>query len=385
MNPRTQAVPRERILECHGGFPQLDRRRIVSMFRKLHDRSEKVYNGDGSWGRGVSDAGVFDNVNSQCARPLMRMSYTRLSAYLAMGKEDDSGLYLRRAREAADFLVREQRPDGYFPYYLEDSGWPLCDCYGLTYVTGFSAMALLDAYRHFGEGKYLDAALKACLWGARFPCVANYNYNSIVISMLVRTAEMLKKQAQPSREEKEKAEASIHMAMGRDMLLPEYLLDKATKNTMSFIIPGQQPNGGYLGHNSWIWYHGIITEGNALVLRAMAETHPDYKTIWEAVIGNINYIVINQKEDGCVYANYETEETTPGGTTHVIVALLALRDVFGSAVDELLAGLANRFLDNVEKYPGIFYNKESKSKCESTMTQMKGLSLLYSITERMES
>ncbi len=373
---RTAAVPRDRILEAKGNFSKLNQARITDNFRKLHALSEQVYNGDGSWGKGCADINVFDNVQTDCSKPLMRMSYTRLSAYLGMLDCDHSGQYLQRAQQAALFLMREQKPDGYFPYYLEDSGWPLQDSYGIMYVTGFTVWALLDMYDYCGDTRCLDSAYRACLWGIKFPAVANYNYNSIIIKALVRLAVLLKEEKHSS-----KVSPSVMCTNSKVSInMPENLLGEAVARTLNNIIPGQQANGGYHGHNSHIWYHGIITRANCMILQALSPSDPTFQPILQSLIANINYMVINQSFDGSLYINYNSEQTAATYSFWVIDALFYARQVIGNAVDNLLSVIANHFLNEIELRPGLFYNPEKKVNVNCINNHMEGLALLHKMT-----
>lgn len=377
---RIAPVPRDQILKARGGFPKLDRQRIVSNFRKLHELSELVYNGDGSWGKGCADVNVFDNVKTNCSKSLMRMSYTRLSAYLAMRDCDDSGLYLQRAKQAADFLMREQRPDGYFPYYLDDSGWPLFDSHGIMYVTGFAARALLDLYDYCGDEKYLNSVYRACLWASKFPSTRNYNYNSILIGMLARMSVLLKDNKHLSKICLPDYQHAMSAKSSEIFNFSQCFLSQAVNKTIFDILSGQQPNGGYLEHNSQIWYHGIITAANALVLKAISPSHQNFNQIMEALIGNINYFVANQSPDGSLYTNYKVTHTAAAYSFWVLDALFESRSIVGNVIDDLLSGIANQFLNEVEAKPGYFYNPEKKTDVNCISNHLEGLSTLYSMT-----
>ena len=327
--PRTTAVPRDRILDVPDS-PAADRERAAALFRECHEISEALYNGDGSWGRGCADEGVFPHVDTPCTRPMVRQTAWRASGYLAAHSAVGDPMFEERAQAGCEHLVREQRPDGYFPYYLDDSGWPVHDPAGLMYVTGIAVDALLDGYEAFGDPRFLGAAYRGCEWAMRIPHVPNTNYNSFCVFALARTAAIVDAAPGAHRPSPSFVWAKSHGGKRPGDNAVEDFVARAAYFTQSGVFPNQQDNGGWPGHNSWIWYHGIILLGHARMLRAVSLLPSDHalhgllgRRLRESAIAAVNYLVLNLTPEGELYRNHEsTEAGSPGWP---VLALCALR------------------------------------------------------------
>ncbi|MFH1476727.1 MAG: hypothetical protein ABIH24_04440 [Verrucomicrobiota bacterium] len=329
--PRTTAVPRDRILDVPDS-PVADHAQAKALFSEFHARSEKLYNGNGSWGHGCADPNVFPHIDTPCSRPMIRQTAWRVRGYLAAGTVLNDPIFRARAYAGCEHLVREQRPDGYFPYYLDDSGWPITDSDGIMYVTGIAVDALLDGYEAFHNPYFLQAAFRGCEWAMRYPHVSNTNYNSFCVLALARMAVILA--AVPEELRPLKSFVWAWHESFRNMIKPdnefvEYFISRAVYFTKEGVFPDQQPNGGWPGHNSWVWYHGIILLGHARLLCALTLLPCKHalldliqQPLKESTVAAINYLILNLTSNGDLYKNHESTE--PGSPAWPFLAFCAL-------------------------------------------------------------
>ncbi|MBU0716389.1 MAG: hypothetical protein KJ964_13620 [Verrucomicrobia bacterium] len=374
---RTAAVPRDRILDVPKS-PMVDRKLAKALFAELHERSEAVYNGDGSWGHGCADHGVFPHIDTPCSRPMIRQTTWRVSSYLAANSLLNEPIFAERARLGCEHLMREQRVDGYFPYYLDDSGWPISDADGIMFITGIAVDALLDGYEAFGDSRFLHAAYRGCEWAMHYPHVMNTNYNSFCVFALSRTASVLATAPTGHR-----PLPSFTWATRRGNKRPgENPIDdfiwRAQYFTHYGVFPNQQPNGGWPGHNSWIWYHGLILLGHARLLGALPLLPCDHvlhglvgQPLRESAVAAVNYLILNLTPELELYKNHESTE--PGSPGFPFYALCVLRpeDVGGGeAVAKLRALLAVAVVRNIDRERSIMVNPETKLPGDATAGNM---------------
>ena len=363
--PRTSEVPRENLLEIPE-LPPPDRKLCESLFRQMHELSEKDYNGDGSWGKGCADEGIFDRVETPCIRPLMRHSLGRANGYLAASGllGDLKDLMLQRARSACEYLLSEQRPDGYFPYYIDDSGWPKRDHCGIMLVSGVCIDSLLDGYLAFGEPRFLRAAYRGCEWAMRFPVYYNTNYNSFLAWPLARMSEILAKAPADHQPEHMCVSAAFPPGTRRPGEDPVAdCLERSIYFTKEGVFAGQQPNGGWPGHNSWIWYHGIILLGLNSLLKVLPQDHEIFEQTRQAAIAATNYAISNISPDGDLMANFETD--SPGAPWWCLSAFSFMQPGIYGNTEEIgrLKNIAARaVIRYAEKNPGMTVNQETGAK-----------------------
>lgn len=372
--PRTAAVPRDRILDVPES-PAADLKQAEGLFREFHKRSEAAYNGDGSWGRGCADPGVFPHIDSPCAKPMIRQSAWRVSGYLAANTLLHDPVFAARSRAGCGHLAREQRPDGYFPYYLDDSGWPIRDADGIMYVTGIAVEALLDGYEAFGDPAFLKAAHRGCEWAMRYPVVPNTNYNSFCVFALARTATVMA--AAPPEH---RPTASFAWATSRGQKRPgddpaHDFIGRAWHFTQNGVFPNQQANGGWPGHNSWVWYQGIILMGHARLLHALSLLPAGRQfhgligpSLRESAVAAVNYLIRNLTPELDLYQNHESAE--PGGPGWPLLALSALRpeDVGGGdAVARLRRLLSGAVVRDSDRRKGVMLHPETKLPDNDTL------------------
>ena len=280
-------VPDDRLLEPSHRFPKPPLEHLKKCFAYVHALSEKAYHNNGVWAdhdpkrlASLPEASRPLNVIDPKFPPLYRNTAWRLigyeQAYLA-GKDK---IYLERIRAGADYLVREQRPDGSFLYWRgRDDGWP--NSPHLLFCTASPGCALLDAYRIAGEKKYLEAALKTAEWLVKADVSPNNNYNSFAVWNLCEIY----------RETKDTR-----------------FLENAIEKTVRGVYPNQLSNGAWAGHNSWIFYHSIIIRGFAALFGVLPDGHQEKPELRRRLVRAINHLTVEQRANGFLRSCFDGEE-----------------------------------------------------------------------------
>lgn len=279
-------------------FGKPDEAEVVACFRRAHEACEARYNGDGSWGEGMMDAmeTPFTRMNSETrtSHPLIRRSGQCVLGYLSATAGIEDEFFTLRAREGLDWLIAEQEPDGSFRLYTRKREGQV-DHNGCLFVTGIAGAALARGYEDFGDERYLEASARTARWEAEWPPVVNVNFNSFAV---------------------------WHLAEHYRLTGDGAALDAAIRKTRLRILPPQLPSGGWRGHNSWVWYHGIILRGHAALYRALPESHPLRPELRDATLAAARYFVRLQTETGAIYPNPETRE--PSAAVGYAIASLSL-------------------------------------------------------------
>ena len=189
-------------------------------------------------------------------------------------------LYRERILAGADYLLREQRPDGSFLYWRgREDGWP--NTPHLLFCTASPGLALLDAYHLTRERKYLEAALRSADWLVRAEASPNNNYNSFAVWNL---CELYRETSDPR------------------------LLEAALEKTVKGVYPDQLPNGAWAGHNSWIFYHAIIVRGFAALYGVLPDGHPEKPGLRRRLVRALNHLIVEQRPDGSLRSCFDEEE-----------------------------------------------------------------------------
>ena len=303
------ARPDDRFLETRSSFPRIDRRRVARAFERVHELSETVYAGHGLWeGR------------------LVRLTSRRLLGYLAAAERTGQHAYVEHAREAADRLLVEQGGDGVFPWYHHSiRGLDRGD--HALYETGIAGTALARAARFFGDGRYLAASRRSAQWAVGFPVSPNTNYNLFAVWHLCE-----------------------HHALEPD----ESWVEAAAYRAAEGCLDDQLPCGAWPGHNSWIWYHGIIVRGLAALDGALPSGHRLRPRLEKVLIRAVNRILVEQTDEGLVPPNPD-ETNDRHRNAFCLQALLHLAEPRRCAqitrcVDGL-AGYRLQALENAEAAP----------------------------------
>ena len=235
---------------------------LIQKFESSHSGSEKIYNGDGSWGTGYS------------GQPLIRDTSRRVLGYIDAYRVTGKSIYKQRAKEGLDYLLLEQNPDGHFTEWQAGGANHGGGAY--FYETGIAEAALIEGYKLFNKQSYLDAAKKA---GQSHHKKVSGNANYRMFGAW--------------------GDASVYEVTGE-----QYYLDGAINHALYAVrnVGGsgyQLPSGGWSDdHNQIIWYHGIITRGLVKLLSVMPTDHSNYDDIEKATYKAMNHLRLRQLEDG---------------------------------------------------------------------------------------
>ena len=259
-----------------GDYPIFEE--IVQGFERAHQRSEKIYNGDGSWGKGYGKS-----VDPPVYHPLVRDTAMRVLAYIDAWYVTNQAIYRQRAKEGLEYLLREQRKDGQFIWWYGDPKKGRIGGGTSLFDTSYAAAALLEGYKLFKDRRYLEAANKACDYictvsvergiPPRVFVDTNANYNLF---------------------------ASWALAVNYEVTRNEFYLDRAQRFAWS-VIYKQLPSGMWSDeHNQEVWYQEINLRGLATLLSVMPENDPHRHNIEKATYKALNHLRLRQKPDGSV-------------------------------------------------------------------------------------
>ncbi|MCC7353050.1 MAG: hypothetical protein IT330_04770 [Anaerolineae bacterium] len=330
-------VPSDRILPCPYPFTAPAASEFRALFADAHANSESVYNGDGSWGHGfVHDESsarwraLFARPEDFVDWPTVRDTARRLAAYAWALDVEPNPLYRQRLAAGVEWLLKQQLPDGSFPWWVSRTGMANTD--HLYYKNGYAAIGLLEAYRHLPEPRLLEAVRRAADWTAAWRVSPNNNYNSLACWVLT--------------------------AYHRHDPQPRYL-DAAVQKTMEGVLPGQLANGGWAGHNSWVYYQGIIVSGLAMLVAILPDDHPQQAAIRACLIRAVNNLVVRQNEGGYLLSTFDPQERAEAerrrigyekspvfmADGHALLGLLWLDDLLGYEVRPLIFGLLRAYAE----------------------------------------
>ena len=312
----------------------------LKRFALLHSVSEESYNGDGSWGKGYSQ---WDRtiITATCSHPLVRETSRRMFGYIQAYRLTKDETYLCHIKEGMSHLIREQNPDGSFPWWINDTGTtvgtPDFHIYSgvtnLQYETAIAGCALIKGYELLGDESYSDASRIACYWSASAPYSCNNNYEAFTVW-----------------------HQTTHYKITNER--PGFL---AGLKRVPDVLIDQKPNGGWPGHNSFIWYHGIIIRGLSSLLAVMPADYPGRDKIALANIAAVNHMLTLIEPDGCMrysdeYEGYSDFISLP------ICALIAANEVIDDDLGPAINLLLERFDKAIERSPYICESKRPNRK-----------------------
>jgi rhamnogalacturonyl hydrolase YesR len=316
-------------------FAPPDPSAVETYFARLHEACEKRYNGNGSWGRGTLDWGgdLFakqKNRESFCDHPLVRDAGWAVSGYLDAHRHRRNETYLDRARAGLEWLLTEQEPDGSFRLYTRKQEGQT-NHRGCMFPTGIAASALAKGHEYLGEQRYLEASQRAAEWEKARPVTRNVNFNAFSIWHL----------------------AEHFRLTGRDDFL-----EAAIEKTKSGMLCYQGANGGWPGHNAWIWYHGYNLKAYAALLRALPATHPFRPTLTRAARAAVRYLVHLQQPTGALSPNAEITQPSSAITDALQAAALLYEGLHDGPTLNLIHGLVRYRLSPASGDPDLFHNNE---------------------------
>lgn len=307
---------------------------VRTFFTRCHEISESQCKGDGSYGNGTSDdpEGTFDEIlkESRSEHPQVRYSGFAAMGYLAASEAEQNQLYSQRANEALEWLLRNQEPDGSFRLWSRraegQAGIDAC-----LFDTGIAGSALVAGYEHTGDPVLLAASARTAHWESNFEIVWNTNFNAFAVWHLARHYEI--------SGDTDALAASVHRA----------------RHAM---LCSQLPSGGWAGHNSMVWYHGINVRAYACLLRALPEGHAFRHELAAALRASVALLASLQQADGSLVHQ-------PGSTeiaqlySEIIVALVdSLRVLTDDGVRRILDGIVAYRMSPQAGDPDRMYNQE---------------------------
>lgn len=290
-------VPCDRFLDSGHAFISPSKEEVSRVFYTAHEISEELYQGNGVW-HGDSEL------------PLVRFTSRRVIGYIVAYHALGDEVFRHRALEGLEHLLREQNTSGTFVWYNRSLRGIDNRDDGL-YETAIAGAALVEGYRHFGDERYLAASERAARWAIDCPISWNNNYNMFTV---------------------------WHLAEHYRETADQSLLDAAIYRTREGGLPGQFESGGWPGHNSWSWYHGIIIRGMAALYNVLSVDHPFRDELRPPLVAAINRMIREQDETGHVPANPGVVDNEHR-MAHVLHGLLLARESFGSVLDNCIRGL----------------------------------------------
>jgi len=319
-------------------------RRTAHAFEQTHELSETVYNLDGSWGRGYSgnDYDAYNDLprirdtrskysSPPGSKPLIRDTAERIVAYLTASECLGRHIYVQRAREGLEHLLAEQTREGNFPWYFSDSGFLSSDPGANYFESGIAGRALAIAYCKLKDERFRSASQRLAEWAQNQKIDPNVNYNALQIWHLAEHF--------TATGDKRAMQAAIRFA------------DEG-------ILPYQQDSGGWKGHNSWAWYHGITTLGLVLLTASLGQGSTDRVRFLQATEKALDYVRSLQAKPYGIYANPESD-IIAGADTALIAAVEAFERL-GLNTEDIIENLSLFLVEEV-RFKGLyFYNVEHR-------------------------
>jgi hypothetical protein len=251
--------------------------------------------------------------------------------YLEIYLHDPQDIYLERARAGLDWLVKEQEPDGCYRLWTRKKEGQVPH-HGCLFETGIAAAALVKGYEYFKDERYLAASSRAAQWELDWPVDRNVNFNAFVIWHLAE-----------------------HYRLTRD----EALLERTLYKTRQAMITPQQVTGGWSGHNSWIWYHGINVRAYAALYGVLPADHPFRAELIQALHASLSYACRLMMENGAIHPNPENLDKPSHLMFEIIVGVaMAQRFLNNPALRSCLDGLMAYRISTESGDPEKLYNNE---------------------------
>ena len=323
------AVPDDRLVPIRSRAGAPATADLLAFWQRCWDHSERIHNGDGSWGRGNESwdpAWLSLNFVTVSHTPLPRHSARMILSCLPLLQSDVAvypgrELLETRLRQAADYLCAMIEPAGFYATYTRstrgvrpfESGFD-----SVLYPTGLGLQALALASAYFKEAEYRSVAAQIFAWDKTFPLSPNYNFDAF----LVTGSAVYQRVCAP--------EANLSAALVR--LGP----------TLAY----QQPHGGWLGaplsgrHNAYTWYHSVCVQACLGLLAALPEREESTRRLLRrACYRGVNYILNLQREDGSLQVHPEDPRTgNVAETARMLITAEAVLGVdLGAAIDGLMA------------------------------------------------
>ena len=291
-------VPRDRVLASRFAFRPPSPGDVREAFEIGHAVSEVFHTGDAFW----DSPGEFPS--------LVRNTSNRVIGYVHGFRSTGRDIYRARVLDGLDYLLRVQCDDGDFPWFYRSNRGVRNRDDGL-FETGIAGRAFVKGFRLTGDARFLDASERAARWEIECPVSDKNNYNMFAV---------------------------WHLAAHYALTGESWALDAAVEKTRLGGIPNQLDSGGWPGHNSWMWYHGIIVRGMAELARVLPEGHSFREELMASLTAAVNRAVREQTRSGEIPPNPGVRlrgHTCP----FILSGLVTARSLFGDALDTCLRGL----------------------------------------------
>ncbi|MDA0745226.1 MAG: hypothetical protein O2954_01830 [bacterium] len=267
----SEPVPDDHLIESPHLFDRPALALVKQRFVEVHAASEAIYHGNGVWGKSAL---------GESYPPMYRNTAWRICGYAEALKVADNSVYRRRLLDGGEYLLKEQQPNGSFLWWAREThGHPETD--RLLYCTANPGVAFLEAYHLTKDERFLNASARAADWAVGHPISPNNNYNSFAV---------------------------WHLSEHYRVTGETRYLDSALNKNSEGVYPSQLPNGAWAGHNAWIFYHGIIARGMAVLYGVLPKNHEAAPELRKRLIMAINHILREQRPTGHFRACFDSEE-----------------------------------------------------------------------------
>ena len=316
-------------------FEPPSRSAAAAYFAGVHAICEHNRNADGSYFHGTSgDPDVtFDEIikESRTDHPIPRDTAHCVLGYMEMLQHDPEPIYRERARAGLDWLVKEQEPDGCYRLWTRKREGQVPH-HGCLFETGIAASALAKGYDTFQDERYLVASARAARWELDWPVDRNVNFNAFAI---------------------------WHLAEHYRLTHDDALLERTIYKTRQAMLVPQQGNGGWTGHNSWIWYHGINVRAYAALYSVLPERHPFRGELGGALRASLSYALHLQTDNGAIHPNPDNLDKPSHLMFEIMVGLgTAARCLDDPAILACLNGLTAYRVSPESGDPDRLFNNE---------------------------
>ena len=324
----------DRPVESLRRFPPPDDDAVRSFFMRCHHICDRQYNGDGSWGKGTADdpEGTFDEIikESQGNHPIVRYSAFAAMGYFGAADGGAHDVPAGRADEALAWLVRNQEDDGSYRLWTRHANGQVGHD-GCLFETGLAGSALVSGYEHRSDPALLAASARTARWESCYPIVRNTNFNAFAVWHLARHYEI--------SADRDALYAAVHRARYG-------------------MLATQQPAGGWPGHNSMVWYHGINVRAYATLLRALPRSHEFRRELEPALRASLNHVASLQLSDGSLLHRPGSNEVAQQYAQVIVALAESVRVLPDDGIRDVLNGVVAYRMSPEAGDPDRMYNQE---------------------------
>ncbi len=338
LNRWDQPVSMNRLLPVKHKFNRPDSTEVARRFAAHHVASETRYRGNGTW---ESRATLSGKPGGEKQPPDLRATYQRVEGYLGAYAHTGNKIYLQRATEGAQHLVRVQQENGI-----------IGDAY---YGSGQAGVALVHAWQKTGNKVFLETVKRVANHFNTVEPSWNYNYNMML------------------------TEAALAWARSTNNF--ETVSDRLETEMLQSTLREQRPWGGWAGHNSRIGYHCA----NMSALCQLHQTLPKQSefdqpraTLRRHIVAALNRMIREQVPAGGFPFNHG-QPGTARQNSGIVPALIHVHETFGfEQARQLLYGqMAYLSTDACGKY---YWLPKNRNHLEMSLLHSEGLFLQWAST-----